>query len=178
MAGYGLMVLFLLGVILVAVEFFVLPGMILPGVLGASLVVGTLFVAMIDDFAFDDNSVRGWDAEQAWDFITKPTLNLALGLLGSVVLAFLMMRYLPSMPLFNRLVMGEELASGDAAKADADTGENVGLQGVTTTDLRPAGKGEFGGQILDITAENGFISEGAKVKIVSEDGLRILVEEA
>ena len=180
MAGYGLMLLFLLGVILVVFELFILPGMIVPGVIGAILVIGTLFVAMIDGFAFEDNAVRGWDAAGALDFINRPALNLAIGLLGSTILMMLMMRYLPGAPLFNRLVMSKVLVSGDSTGLDSvsgGTGEHVGLQGVATTDLRPAGKGDFDGRILDVTAVSGFIAEGKEIIVSSEDGLRILVKE-
>ena len=180
MAGYGLMLLFLLGVILVVFEFFILPGMIVPGVIGGILVLGTLFFAMVDGFAFEDNTVRGWDAAGALDFINQPALNLAVGLLGSTVLMMLMMRYLPNAPLFNRLVMNKVLASGDSTGLDSvsgGTGEHVGLRGVSVTDLRPAGKGDFNGRVLDVTAANGFIAEGKHIVVSSEDGLRILVNE-
>ena len=181
MAGYGLMLLFLLGVILVVFELFLVPGMIVPGVIGAILVIGTLFFAMVDGFAFEDNAVRGWDAAGALDFITRPALNLAIGLLGSTVLMMLMMRYLPGAPLFNRLVMSKVLVNGDSTGLDSvsgGTGEHVGLQGLATTDLRPAGKGDFNGRILDVTAANGFIAEGKEIIVSSEDGVRILVKEA
>ena len=180
MAGYGLMLLFLLGVILVVFELFILPGMIVPGVIGGILVLGTLFFAMVDGFAFEDNTVRGWDAAGALDFINQPALNLAVGLLGSTVLMMLMMRYLPNAPLFNRLVMSKVLASGDSTGLDSvsgGTGEHVGLRGVSVTDLRPAGKGDFNGRVLDVTAANGFIAEGKHIVVSSEDGLRILVNE-
>ncbi|MCP5536529.1 MAG: hypothetical protein H7A51_09900 [Akkermansiaceae bacterium] len=180
MAGYGLMLLFVLGVILVIVEFVILPGMIVPGLVGGLLIMGSLFMAMVDEFAFEDNDVRGWDAEGALDFINGPSLNLAIGLLGSAILMMVMMRYLPSIPLFNRLVMSRELAQGDAASEDSvsgGTGAHVGLRGVTTTALRPAGKGNFNGKVLDITASSGFIESKKQVVVVSEDGVRILVEE-
>jgi membrane-bound serine protease (ClpP class) len=177
MAGYGLMLLFVLGVALVLVELFLLPGTFIPGLAGAALILGSLLMAMVDDLAFDDNSVRGWDADEAWNFVTKPTLNLAIGLVGAIALSLLMMRYLPDIPLFNKMVMSGALASGDASATSGSEGIHLGIQGVTTTDLRPAGKGEFDGMVLDITAANGFITEGTQVKITSEDGLRILVEE-
>ena len=180
MAGYGLMLLFLLGVVLIVFELFILPGMIVPGVIGGILVLGTLFFAMVDGFAFDDNAVRGWDAAGALDFINRPALNLAVGLLGSTVLMMLMMRYLPNAPLFNRLVMNKVLASGDSTGLDSvsgGTGEHVGLRGVSITDLRPAGKGDFDGRVLDVTAANGFIAEGKHIVVSAEDGLRILVNE-
>ena len=180
MAGYGLMLIFVLGVVLVAVELFVLPGMMIPGVIGGVLILGTLFLAMVDGFAFEDNDALGWDAEGALDFISRPALNLSIGLLGATLLMMLMMRYLPNVPLFNRMVMGAALAKGDAAREDSisgGAGEHIGVRGVTTTDLRPAGKGNFNGKILDVTAASGFIGADKQVVVVSEDGLRILVEE-
>ena len=180
MAGYGLMLLFLLGVVLIVFELFILPGMIVPGVIGAILVIGTLFVAMIDGFAFEDKDIRGWDAAGALDFINRPALNLAIGLLGSTVLMMLMMRYLPGAPLFSRLVMSKVLVNGDSTGLDSvsgGTGEHVGLKGLATTDLRPAGKGDFNGRRLDVTAVSGFIAEGKEIIVSSEDGLRILVKE-
>ena len=68
---------------------------------------------MVDQFAFDDNSILGWDSVQAWDFIRKPALNLAIALMGSIVAFLLMMKFLPSVPLFNSLVMKKELVTGD-----------------------------------------------------------------
>ena len=177
MAGYGLMVLFVLGVILVIVELFLLPGMLVPGILGAIMILVSLFFAMVDEFAFEDNKVRGWDSANAWDFVNGPAWSLAIGLTGSMVLSLLMMRFLPSLPLFSRLVMTKELAHGDAVTAGAMAGNHQGMLGVTSTELRPAGKGEFDGGVLDITAANGFIESGRQVRVCSEDGLRILVEE-
>lgn len=180
MAGYGLMLLFLLGVTLIIFELFIMPGLFIPGIIGGLLVLGTLFMAMVDGFAFEDNDILGWDAEGAMDFINRPAFNLAIGLLGSTVLMLLLMRILPDMPLFNRMVMSKELSRGDSTGLDSvsgGTGEHVGLRGVTLTGLRPAGKGDFKGRILDITAISGYIEAGKQVVVVSEDGVRILVEE-
>jgi len=180
MAGYGLMLLFLLGVTLIIFELFIMPGLFFPGIIGGLLVLGTLFMAMVDGFAFEDNDILGWDAEGAMDFINRPALNLAIGLLGSTILMLMLMRILPDMPLFNRMVMSKELSRGDSTGLDSvsgGTGEHVGLRGVTLTGLRPAGKGDFKGRILDITALSGYIEAGKQVVVVSEDGVRILVEE-
>lgn len=183
MAGYGLMLLFILGVVLVVVELFLLPGMMVPGIVGGLLVMGTLFFAMVDNFALDDNAVRGWDSEQAWDFIKAPMMNLSIAILGSLVLILLMMRFLPALPLFSSLVIkkelntGDSLGEGDSSNSSAATQKHKGLKGVAVTDLRPAGKGLFGGETLDVTADQGFIAEGKEITVTSEDGVRILVKE-
>ncbi|BDS04984.1 serine protease [Oceaniferula spumae] len=178
MAGYGLMVLFIIGVILVIVEFFVLPGTLIPGIVGGVMVLVSLFLSMVDGFAFDDNRIRGWDSENAWNFITGPSLALAAGLIGAVILILLMMRFLPSAPIFNRLVMSRELVKGSGIETATTQSDRLGQKGKTITDLRPAGKGEFDGTVLDITAANGFIASGQDVVIISEDGMRIQVKEA
>jgi len=176
MAGYGLMTLFIIGVILVAIEVFVMPGMLVPGFVGAAMIIGSLFFAMVDDFAFEDNRVRGWDSSNSLDFISAPALALSVGLLGAVALILMLMRYLPSAPIFNRLVMSQELVQGTGHGDAIAASVHEGRVGITSTDLRPAGKGVFDGETLDITAANGFIKSGESVEIVSEDGMRILVE--
>lgn len=176
MAGYGLMVIFIIGVILVLVEFLILPGMFVPGIIGGIMVLSSIFLAMVDEFAFEDNSVRGWDSAGAWDFIQGPSLALLIGLSGAMILIALSLKYLPSAPIFNRLMMDEKLIRGAAMGESADKSERVGLVGKALTDLRPAGKGEFQGQVLDVTAATGFITSGQSVIITEEDGMRILVE--
>ena len=177
MAGYGLMLLFVLGVVLVAVELFLIPGTFVSGFVGGVLILGSLFLAMVDDLALEDNQVRGWDAEEAWDFIARPSLNLAIGLIGAIVVSIALMRFLPDAPLFNKMVMGEELTTGDSSQGSGSEGEHLGMQGVAVTDLRPTGKGEFNGLLLDVTAANGFLDKGTSIKVTSEDGVRILVDE-
>ena len=132
---------------------------------------------MVDNYAFSDNDALGWDSEGAWDFIDAPLINLAIGLIGSTLLMLLMMRFFSDLPVFNRLVMSKELNTGDSMDDGGISGEHLGLQGMTITGLRPAGKGEFDGKILDITAESGYIDSGEKVIVTDEDGVRILVEK-
>ena len=77
-------------------------------------------------------------------------------------------------------VVRKVLATGDSTGQDSvsgGTGEHVGLRGVSSTDLRPAGKGDFDGRVLDVTAANGYIEEGKAIVVLGEDGVRILVEE-
>ncbi|NWK54023.1 hypothetical protein HW115_00245 [Verrucomicrobiaceae bacterium N1E253] len=177
MAGYGLMALFVLGVVLVVIELFVLPGMLVPGILGAIMILFSLFVAMIDEVAFEQTKGRGFEIDGVFKLINEPAMHLAVGLFGSAVLALLLMRFLPNIPLFNSLVMSKELETGAAISEPGDEHQHEGMKGRTMTDLRPAGKAEIRGEVLDVTAANGFIEEGREVRVVSEDGLRILVEE-
>jgi membrane-bound serine protease (ClpP class) len=86
-------------------------------------------------------------------------------------------------PGYNRLVLSEAIAEGPAlgsvvGEADASgTEDRVGLTGVTTTDLRPAGKGRFGEDMLDIVSDGEFVGKDMPVRIVAQEGARIVVTE-
>jgi membrane-bound serine protease (ClpP class) len=86
------------------------------------------------------------------------------------------MRFLPDAPLFSALVTKQELAGGASLPDDAAGHEDrVGWTGETITDLRPAGKARFSGDELDVVADGQFIAKGAKVRIVEENALRVVV---
>jgi membrane-bound serine protease (ClpP class) len=51
----------------------------------------------------------------------------------------------------------------------------LGATGVAETVLRPAGKGRFGDQLVDVVTEGDFITKGERIKIVTVDGSRVVV---
>lgn len=177
LAGYELISVFVLGVALVLVELFVLPGTIVPGLIGALLAGGALLFAMVDRFeagrlGAEENFVSALARLLVW-----PSISLAIGLLGSVVLMMLMMRYLPEAPLFRGLVLDESLAGGAGAVAGGRGGEPlIGRTGVALTDLRPGGKAEIAGRRLSVTTD-GFVAAGSTVRVVDESAFRVLVEK-
>jgi membrane-bound serine protease (ClpP class) len=112
------------------------------------------------------------------DIMRGPVLTLGFGLIGGSILILILMRYLPNIPLFQFLVVHKELASGASITDGRTEGETrVGWTGETLTDLRPAGKAQFSDDELDVIADGTFIPKGAKVRIVEEDGMRVVVCE-
>ena len=53
--------------------------------------------------------------------------------------------------------------------------ELVGMEGLTLTELRPVGVGNFAGKRIDIVAEGEFIAEHTTVRIISARGHRVVV---
>jgi membrane-bound serine protease (ClpP class) len=179
MAGYELAVIFAVGILLIALEIFVIPGTGIAGIVGLLLMVGTLFFAMIDSIDLSDFGSEALSGPSFLELIAWPALSLAIGLFGGVVLAMFLMRFLPDTPLFGWLTLKQELASGAAMdEHKRDDPRRVGWTGAAATDLRPVGKATFQGEVLDVAVEGGgFVAEGAPVRIVSEDGMGILVKE-
>ncbi len=119
------------------------------------------------------------------------TLTTSLGVIvGSGVVfiaaAVWLTRYLPSLPMLNRLTLAPptsvDVAATDRAltsdidpQAAAIPAIAIGTQGVARSNLRPAGKALLGDQLLDVTADATIISRGTAIEVVEISGKQILV---
>ncbi|MDF1860302.1 MAG: NfeD family protein [Verrucomicrobiales bacterium] len=181
LAGYELAVLLVLGLILIAVEVFLFPGAILPGAVGATLVLVALGLAMVDRVDLEWKWT-GLPGSESWYAIFRESLIVvALGFVGALGAIFAGLKFLPNTRLGSRLILQEAISSGAAIDAGREQSGGaksfVGLDGKTTTDLVPSGKGMFDGQLLDVVSDGQFIGKGESVKVTAHEGSRIVVEK-
>lgn len=178
LAGYEIIVLFVLGITLIVVDIFILPGTFVLGFTGIALILGTLLFAMVGRFDWEAVNTEGLTVG-LWDVLAAPARGLALAMLGSIVLMGFMMRFLSNVPFLNRYFLPASIdgvslpTSEEAGSAES----RVGWTGVAETDLRPSGRGLFQQQRIDVTSESSFVAEGAGLRIISEDGMRVVVRE-
>lgn len=178
LAGYELAVLLVLGLILIGVEIFIFPGAMIPGVVGAILVLSALGLAMVDRVDFEWKW-SGLPTAETWGGLLKSAFTTAvLGLVGGLALMLLGMRYFPETKLGSRLVLKDAVGGGASAiaKSEEPVISYVGKEGETKTDLMPSGKGSFEGAYLDIVTNGEFIGKGESVRIVKHEGSRVVVE--
>lgn len=171
LADYTELVLVVLGVVLLAFEFFVLPGFGIAGLAGF-LCLGLGMVLSFQDFVVPDPSLP-WQKE----ILVHNVSRISVAFLLAFVAALLLMRYL--LPRLATLVEGPYLAT-TLADSHADSEETKGLavgeSGVALTLLRPAGKVQTeSGQVVDVTSNGEFIEQGTMVEIFSITGNRVLV---
>jgi membrane-bound serine protease (ClpP class) len=169
-SGFEWMLVFVLGVILLALEFFVFPGTIALGVAGAGLMVLAVFMALIDFYPGVPSTPGGF----SWPTIAGPTaesveraLRTLLIAVAGVALGFwLASKWLPKTSIYSTIV--SHGVSGAATTAGYVSQENmlVGRTGVTRSPLRPGGKAQFGDAILDVTSQGDMIDNGVPVRIV------------
>jgi membrane-bound ClpP family serine protease len=163
--------LFLLGLILLGIEIFIIPGFGVCGISGIILVIGSL--ALVAHGHWPQN---GGD----WLQLSKNVGPLGLCLMGSVVLAVMLARYLPSIPFANRLMLKPQTeAEGIEALEPAPSAHAalLGAIGVAATPLRPAGKVQFGDQFVDVVAEGSYVAPGTRVQVIEIEGNRIVVKQ-
>ncbi len=178
MAGYEEIALVLAGLVLLAIEIFVIPGFGVVGVLGIALIlVGTL-LALVPALPPEVPALPGVSpSELGSQYLTGALWRVAVtaAVVGS--LGWLATRILPRTAAYRRLVLDAALGQERGVVVGAGRYEGyVGREGVARTDLRPAGSAEFGDERLDVVTSGDLIEKGARVRIVRVEGTRIVVE--
>ena len=164
LAGWEEILLVISGVVLLAVEIFVIPGFGVAGVLGIAALLSGLSLSLIGGGA-------------TWDFIVKAVgrvvFSLLLALLGSLVL----LRFLSRLPFGKRLILETGLAVGEGYASPPDTDKEwLGKSGIAVSPLRPSGIADVGGERGDVVSDGEFIEAGAPIVVARVDGNRIVVQ--
>jgi membrane-bound serine protease (ClpP class) len=167
-------ILFLVGMVSLAVELFVFPGFGVFGMSGVLLILASIVMAS-HTFVWP---TKEYEYRQMGFTLLQVTVAMVAVAVGAAVLA----RYFPSLPLFNRLVLKPEPWTGvdEAARRAAEGYESlaylIGETGRTTTVLRPSGKAKFGDRLLDVTASGNYIEPDSLVEVVDVQGPRVIVK--
>jgi membrane-bound serine protease (ClpP class) len=165
--------LFLLGIILLGIEIFLLPGFGVTGISGVALIVISLMLVLLEQMP---------STSQEWTSLGAAFTTVAIGLVGGMAGAVMIARFLPNIPYANRLVLAppveqEQTGDFDLTQEGLHAAALLGSIGVAETTLRPAGKARFGEEFLDVVAENDFVAAGARVQVIEIEGNRIVVKE-
>ncbi|HIG82858.1 MAG TPA: hypothetical protein EYG40_08430 [Verrucomicrobia bacterium] len=177
MAGFEAIGVFVLGLILVLLEFFVFPGILVFGVLGVFCIIGSLVYSMIDPLNLNwDGSVN---FSELGVLLGDPVMNVLIALFGALGVALFLMRYMSSMPMTRWMVLEEAQTYGPALKKAIGGGESsslIGLEGVTATDLKPSGSATINDKRVDVISSGAFISAGSTIIVTKHEGSRVVVE--
>jgi len=171
-------ILIVMGFVLIAVEVFLLPGFGIAGVSGAVLLLVGLVATFVPDepgrfFPLFVPSLPGTI------YGLKVGLATVVGSLGtSLIGMFILSRYLPRLPVFNRIVAPNPTPS-DVLVEDPYRGQaRVGDRGETEGPLRPAGKARFGMMLVDVVTEGEFLESRTPIEVIERRGNRVVVRPA
>ena len=170
-ANWEIMI-FVIGVILVALEIFVIPGFGIAGVSGVLIVFISLVLSLVNNVNFDFENV---EVEGIGVAIT----TVVVGLFGGIVISI----YLGS----RMFSANSGLFKNMALKTVQDVNEGFvcvettlfilkGKEGIAQTVLRPGGKVLIEGEVYDAVAENGFIEKDEKIFVKKVEATQLYVE--
>ena len=147
-------VLFLLGIIFVCMEVFVLPGFGIFGLGGGAMVLISLVLAT-QTFVLPTN-------EYQMERLASSMLSVFGALVGVGVAGYLLRRYLPSVPVLGRMMLNPP-ASEEIQRREAivDYSHLLGQSGTTKTRLSPSGKAMFGDELIDVISQGELVRQDA-----------------
>lgn len=165
--------LFVAGAICLLLELFVFPGFGVFGLGGGLLIIASLILA-------SQTFVLPHDEYEVPQLMSS-MLVISGMLIGFVATAIFARRFLPHVPVLNRMILepvsGAELEQIARREALVDYSHLVGQAGVTTTPLSPSGKARIGADHLDVMTEGEFVPRGTAVTVARVKGSRIIVRQ-
>jgi membrane-bound serine protease (ClpP class) len=171
--------LVVLGVILLGLEIFVIPGFGVAGILGILLIL----VGFIATFVpAEPGPIIVPRMPGTWLGL-KTGIQVVFGGLGlAIVGMWILNKFLPKVPGTRGLFLAPAAATNFvAAGLDIPAGPQqvvqLGDRGRTLTSLRPAGKAQINGRRMDVIAQGLLIDENREVEIVEISGGRVVVRE-
>lgn len=162
LAGWEELLLIGAGLGLLAIELFVIPGFGVAGVLGIAAMLAGLVMTLIGHGA----TVRA---------VFGAAERVAFSTLAALLAGFIILRFLPRLPIGRQLMLETALAHGGSDVPVEPERSWKGRAGTTLSPLRPAGFAEIEGERVDVVAEGDWIEAGATIVVTRVEGNRIVV---
>ena len=161
---------FVIGIILLAVEFFILPGFGVFGVAGIVLTLGGLVLGMLPNQAFDFELVPSYQLFGA-------LLTVILSSLVAVGMVFWITPKVNEWGAFKHLTLAstQESSQGYTSRIYAES--LLGKTGKVHSRLRPSGKVELDGEIYDAYSRGEFLEQGEAIEVISTEGTSLRVKK-
>lgn len=167
-------VIFVIGVILIAVEIFAIPGFGVTGALGIIMVIAGLALSMVDNTDFELSSFPLGELISALFIVV---IAAFASLIGSLYLS--RMLFSTKSRLFGGLALAaiQEKSEGFTSAVSEYT-RVVGREGVAKTVLRPSGKVLIDEETYDATAESGYIEKGENIRVIRYSSTQLFVRKS
>lgn len=170
LAAYWEILALFIGVVLIALEIFVIPGFGVTGISGIIMVVGSLVLIMLRNDFFNFEYVPLGD-------ITVALFTVVGGFAGSILLMVFIGSRLTDTAAFKRLALQDTQKSADGYTVNANSVAMNGKRGVAHTILRPSGKIMIDNQLYDAFTRGEFIERGEQIEVISTEGVALKVKK-
>ena len=156
-SGFLAPAIFFLGIVLLAIEIFVIPGFGITGILGILGIVAGIFMS------FGINN------------IAQAVLVVFVSLIADIILIIILARFILKSKGFKNIVALETDTAGYHSSVSYDN--LLGCEGITDTFFRPSGNIIINDKKYDAITEGEFINKGAKIKVILVEGNKIVIKE-
>lgn len=169
-SGWLEVLLFVVGLLCIAAEVFVIPGFGVAGILGLALTVGSLVMAS-GRFSMPGGQVD-------WTALGDDLLIVLGAFLAFLVAIFFLTSYMGRIPGLSRLTLHVDVSPEDAYLTDAVPAwqrVSIGQTGTAVSPLRPGGRIQVEDMLVDVVSEGDYIDAGQSVRVIAKQGTRVVV---
>lgn len=156
--------LFVVGLVLLLAEIFVIPGFGIAGISGIILIFASIFLSLLGSEPFIDMHA-----------ISIAIIQLSGAMLFALVGMFFLVKYLPKSTAFNKLVLSESEKAEQGFVSYPSEKDLVGKLGIAFTTLRPGGTAVIDGRRIDVVADSEYIDKDVKIKVLRVEGIKVVV---
>jgi membrane-bound serine protease (ClpP class) len=164
--------IFLLGIVLVGIEIFVIPGFGITGISGIILIVLSLTLSMVGNvgFSFPQNAIPA---------IIQALLVVVVAIIVSISLSLFLSSKLANWGIFKKVSLATELEGNVTTQIESNLILNslIGKTAIVYNQCKPSGKAYIDDKLYDITLQNGFAEKGDKVVVVRTEGNFLIVKK-
>lgn len=163
-------IVFLVGIVLLLLEIFVIPGFGVAGISGIVLIIGALILVMLNNDVFDFTFVDGSE-------IVAAVTSTLVGLIAAIMMMFFGGVRLTQTKVFEKISLPDTQKRSEGYTSNFNQQSYLGMKGVTYTVLRPSGKILINDELKDAFTRGEFIDKDKKVEVVDESGTSLKVRE-
>ncbi len=162
--------IFFLGIGLIGVEIFVIPGFGVAGVSGILLIVSALILIMLDNVIFDFSKLQPGNLSVAM-------FTAFAGMVGSVVLIVFGGIKFAESNMFKKVALTNTQDKNEGYTSSFYSESLLGKTGTAHTILRPSGKIAIDNEIYDAYTRGNYIEQGNKIEVISTEGTSLRVKK-
>lgn len=163
-------ILFIVGLVLLALELFVIPGFGIFGILGIMAILSSLVLGMLPNQNFDFQFVPAGELFAA-------LLTVVLSAIVSVSLIFWLTPKVNQWSAFRSISLANVQTKAEGFTSSTYQNTLLGRTGKVHSRLRPSGRVEIEGEIYDAYSRGEFLDRGEPIVVISTEGTSLKVKK-
>ena len=179
LAGMEEIVLVFIGVILLAVEIFVIPGFGVTGLAGILCILIGAGMAVIPQLP-EVLPLEGVAPISVLEYFQEAMQSLLLTIAVVTTGVWLLGKFLPKVPIYQQMVVKSGLNAADGYVSSGILSQEdtlLGQKGKSYTVLHPSGTAIINGKRVDVVTDGEYIDKNEEVEVIAVNGISVVVRK-
>ena len=164
-------IVFFVGLLLISLEVFIIPGFGIPGILGLIFTIGSLTLVMVN------NDGLNFDLIEA-SLLNNALITSLIGFIGALFLMILLGARLTKTSFFNRFALTDVQDTSTGYTSSFYNKSLIGSVGTVVSVMRPSGRIMIDDNVYDAYTRGEYLDKGEKIKVIAAEGTSLKVQKS